>query len=402
MPPSPMNLLYVSDSTTVSGAEMMLLHYVDRFRPPAYRVHVLLRDTNARLCEALADRGVEFTRTATYSKRILESTPNPAALLEYAVAFKRTAREMRRIMTRCRTALVHSISYPASLYAAVALRPTGIPQIWHEHNIKHRHALNGLLYRYAASTSARVVGPSDAVTSNLARFGIPAEKLTTIYNGIDLSRFVPDDRRAAEIRAELGLSPQQPAVGLFGQMLPHKGHHSLIGAMGHLAGSHPSLRCFFVGALENPPYQAELQARIEREGLGARFTFTGWRQDVPHVIRAMDIVVVATTTPEPAALALLEAMAMGRPVVATRTGGTPELVVDGETGLLYAPGDEAALAACLDRLLRDRDSRLRMGVTGRSRVERCFSLERHIADIQALYRAAAAQGTPRMAPTAAR
>jgi glycosyltransferase involved in cell wall biosynthesis len=397
-----MNILYVSDSTTVSGAEIMLLHYLDRFRPPAHRVHVFLDAANRRLSEALATRGVEFSAATCYSKRVLESTPNPAALLHYAVALARTAREMRRVMRRCRTTLVHSISYPASLYAALAVRAARVPQIWHEHNIKRRHVLNGPLYRFVASTCARIVGPSDAVTSNLARFGIPPTKLLTVYNGIDLGRFTPDDRRASEIRAELGLAPAQPAVGLLGQMLPHKGHETLIGAAARLASRHPSVRYFFVGALENPPYQAELQARLARQGLDTAFTFTGWRQDVPHVIRAMDIVVVATTTPEPAALALLEAMAMGRPLVATRTGGTPELVPDGRTGLLYPPGDEEALADCLDRLLRDAETRLRMGAMGRSWVEERFSLDRHISDMEAVYRDVAAQQPREAVPAASR
>lgn len=397
-----MNILYVSDSTTVSGAEIMLLHYVDRFRPPRYGVHVFLNADNLRLSETLTTKGVEFTVTTSYSKRMIESTSNPAALLHYAVAFAKTAREMRRVMRRCRTTLVHSISYPASLYAAVALRGTRVPQIWHEHNIKRRHALNGPLYRFAASTCARIVGPSDAVTSNLARFGIPAPRLLTIYNGIDLLRFMPDDRRASEIRAELGLDPRQPAIGLFGQMLPHKGHGTLIGAAARLARRHPSVRYFFVGALENPPYQAELQARIARLGLSAAFAFTGWRRDVAHVIRAMDLVVVATTTPEPAALALLEAMAMGRPLVATRTGGTPELVPDGRAGLLYPPGDEEALADCLDRLLRDAEARLRMGALGRAWVEQRFSLDRHLSNIEAVYRTASEQGSDDTASAASR
>lgn len=383
----PMNLLYVSDSTTVSGAEVMLLHYVDRFSP-AHSVHVFLHADNLRLRDALGARGVEFTATSSYSKRVLRSTSNPAALVHYAIAFVRVARELRRVMRRCRTTLVHSISYPASLHAAVALRPTPIRQIWHEHNIKRHHALNGPLYRFAASTCARIVGPSDAVTSNLARFGIPASRLGTIYNGIDLSRFMPDDQRAAEIRLELGLAAGQPAIGLFGQMLPYKGHHTLIGAATRLRRTYPTLKCFFVGALENPRYQMELQARIDREGLADHFAFTGWRHDVPHVIRAMDVVVVATTTPEPAALALLEAMAMGRPVVATRTGGTPELVPEGQAGLLYPAADETALAHCLERLLRDDRTRLQMGAAGRSWVEQRFSLERHLSDIETLYRTA--------------
>ncbi len=386
-----MNILYVVDSTTVSGAENVVLQYIDALRPPAHRVHVFLAERNTRFQAALSERNTGFTTTRAFSERIVETTANPKALLQFSSAFVRVGRALAELIRTRNIQLVHSISFPASLYTAVAVRLARCPHVWHEHNIKKRHTFNPPLYRFTASSCSSIVGPSNAVTGNLAKFGINPSKLQTVYNGIDLSRFRPNDRIATEIRNELGVAEDQIAIGLFGQMLPYKGHRTLIAAVEVLVSRYPNLRCFLVGALENPSYQEELKRLIEERGLTNRITFTGWRRDVPDVIRAMDVVVVATTTPEPAALALMEGMAMERPVVATDTGGTPEIVMDGQTGCLFAAGDASSLARALDRVLSDRELARRMGAAGRVRVETHFSMQRHLADMTALYARAAAE-----------
>ena len=142
-------------------------------------------------------------------------------------------------------------------------------------------------------------------------------------------------------------------VGLFGQLLPTKATTRSSTPPPAIRARVPGTRFVFVGALENPPYEAHLRARLATAGLTDAFQFTGWRTDVPDVMRAVDLLVVPTTSQEPAALSLMEGMAMGRPLVASRTGGTPELIVDGETGLIFPPGDAAALARQMAALLLD-------------------------------------------------
>jgi len=392
-----MNVLYVSDSPTVSGAETVLLQYLGRFRPPRHVTHVFLRDTNTRLRDALRSRGIAFTTSGSFSRRWIRSTANPVALRHFAVAFRRVWRELDRVVRDRRIELLHSFSYPSSLYTAFAARSTGRAHIWHQHDIKRVHLLNRPIYRFAASTCAWVVGPSDAVTTSLVPAGIERGRLRTVYNGVDLDRFTPDERRASTVRRELGVGPDDLGIALCGQMLPSKGHAILIEATRRLIPRWPRLHLFLVGALENRPFQAHLR-RLLTGGLTDRVHFTGWRDDIPHVIRAMDIIVVPSLTEEPAALALMEAMAMGRPVVGTRTGGTPEIVLDGATGLLVPPGDAAALSETLDRLLGDAALRDRLGVAGRRRVEDRFGLERHLATIESLYDSARAGPASRTAP----
>lgn len=379
-----MRVLYVTDSPTVSGAEHVWFGYLPALARAGGEAHVFCSESNRRLRAALDERGVACTTTSRFSRRLIETTFRPAALLEYARAFRTVHGELTRLIRRFRPDVIHSISFPACLYAATAARATRCPHVWHEHNIKRIHAVNTRLYRFVGSTCSWIVGPSDAVTRNLARAGLAPSTLVTLYNGIDLARFNPDDARADAVRRELGVG-EAPLVALVGQLLPHKGHRTLIEAAPAILAAAPDTRFLIVGALENPPYEADLREALDAAGLAPAFHFTGWRRDVPDVVRAADLSVVATTTPEPAALSLMEAMAMGRALVATRTGGTAEIVQDGVTGLLFEPGDASALARHVIALLGDPARRRGMGAAGRARVEREFSEARHVAAMLDLY-----------------
>jgi glycosyltransferase involved in cell wall biosynthesis len=380
-----MNILYVSNSPTVSGAENVLLGYIDHLRAPVHQCHVVVPADNSRLASELRRRGATFTATSSYSKVLLETTANPRSLAHFMRSFWNVSREVIGIIRERQIDIIHSISYPASLYAAFPARYARVPQIWHEHNIKQIHWANRHLCRFVAGSCACVIGPSDAVTDNLAKAGIDRKKIRKIHYGIDLSRFSVDRDASAAVRRELGISEAENAVGIFGQLLPYKGHRTLIEAAPAVLEARPSTRFFVVGALENPPYEQELRQALRTSGLESRFVFTGWRSDVQHVIQAMDIVVVATTTPEPAALALHETMAMGRPIVGSQTGGTAEIVRDGMTGFLFPAGDARALADRLVLLLRDCNLRAKMGAAGRQLVEQEFSMELHLRQMELVY-----------------
>jgi glycosyltransferase involved in cell wall biosynthesis len=382
----PISVLYVTDTPTVSGAENVLLSYLDRLPAGEYRTHVFLRGSNRRLLDELQRRRAAFTTTDSFSDRIIRTTWRPGDLWNFYRSFRAVRRELIALCAVQEVDILHSISYPTSLYTAFAARATGIPHVWHEHNVKRLHRFNRYIYRFAAGTCTYVLGPSNAVTRALAGAGMAPPKLRTVYNGINLDRFSPNAGRIGRVRRELGLSDDQPAVGLFGQMLPYKGHRTLIEAAPQILRQFPAARFFIVGALENPPYERELRSAIAAAGLESAFVFTGWRSDVQDVLGAMDVSVVATTTPEPAALSLMETMALSRPLIATRTGGTPEIVVDGETGLLFTPGRADELAERVGTLLRNPDVSRRMAGAGRRRMEELFSEERHIEEMKGLYR----------------
>jgi len=206
--------------------------------------------------------------------------------------------------------------------------------------------------------------------------GIPRQKIIFIPNGVDLQNLkdLPDKLQA---RARLALPPDQVLVGTVARLDPVKRLDVLLQALRSLSD---------VGAVVvgDGPERVILIEVSERLKLTERIFFVGHQEDVWPWLAALDVFVLCSDW-EGMSNALLEAMAARLPVVATAVGGTPDVVVDGVTGLLVPPRDPPALAKAVVRLLRDPDLRHRMGEAGRERVEEHFSLERMVGRTQALY-----------------
>lgn len=223
-----------------------------------------------------------------------------------------------------------------------------------------------------------------AVSRGLARAllasGLPAEKVTVIYNGLDLSQF----RQGAgdKVRAEFGLKPGQPAVGVVARLHPVKGHEFFLQAAAEISRDFPAARFFVVGCGAHRPALEGLTARL---GIGDAVVFTGFRRDAADVTAALDVLVVPSLS-EGFGLTAVEAMALGKPVLATRVGGLPEIVTSGENGLLVPPGDPAALADGLRFILRHPAEAAQLAADGRRTVEEKFSAEVMAAKTTELYR----------------
>lgn len=132
-------------------------------------------------------------------------------------------------------------------------------------------------------------------------------------------------------------------------------------------------------------YHQELTSLVKKLDLESEIIFTGWRSEAPSVLESLDILAHARITPEPAALVLMEAMAMGVPVVASKTGGTSELILDGKTGILFPPKDSHALAQAVVRLIKNPERANRMGQRGRQRMEEKFTLSKQMEAIEGLW-----------------
>jgi glycosyltransferase involved in cell wall biosynthesis len=208
------------------------------------------------------------------------------------------------------------------------------------------------------------------------------EKVITIYNGIDLARFSPRcEAESRETRHALGIGDATPVAGVVSRLGVQKGVRHFLDALPALASRWPELAVPIVGDGEE---RASLEAHAARLGVAGMTSFLGFRQDVTPLMAAMDLVVVPSIW-EPFGLVAAEAMAMGKPVVASGVGGLAEVVAHGETGILVPPKDPEALAEAVDRLLSDRQLRERMGRAGRLRAERMFAREAMVASVGALY-----------------
>lgn len=279
--------------------------------------------------------------------------------------------------------ILHGNSPHTNLAAALVGRRLGCRVVWHERTLPESHHWD--VDHWFSFLPDRIICNSAAVGQ---RFGGSSHRVVVIRNGVPLQRFFPSAGGTA-VRRELGLGPEDVAVGIIGNFTPWKQHELFLRAVALLAPSVRQTRFFLVGGevfAANSGREAALRAEARRLGLEGRVTFLGVREDMPAVMDALDIA-VSTAEVEACSRAILEAMASGTPVVAADAGGNPELVADGETGLLFPPGRPEALARALRRLIEDAPERKAMGQAARARAEARFSIERQVTETEMVYEA---------------
>jgi glycosyltransferase involved in cell wall biosynthesis len=227
----------------------------------------------------------------------------------------------------------------------------------------------------------RIVAISEGVRNVLAADGLDPDRIEVVRSGIDPRPFDPN-YPAGEARREFGIPDGSPVIGCVAHFADHKGHRYLIEAAVRVAAAVPDVRFLLVGDGELRP---AIELQIKELKLESHIVLTGFRNDVPRLLAAMDIVVLSSHL-EGLGTSLLDAMAMARPVVATRVGGIPEMVEDGVNGYLVPPRDPAALAEALITLINRPDERKRLGQAGRTRMLQKFSAEAMVVATEAVYR----------------
>lgn len=255
----------------------------------------------------------------------------------------------------------------ADIYGGLAARRAGVPAVLTR---RVESAEPVFLARLKFRRYARVIAISSAIRRELTEhFSLAPSKLALVPSAVDAERYRDGDSRAHLVQA-FGLSPDAVVVGCVAQLIPRKGHATLLQSFAGLAAAHPNLRLICFGA---GPLETALVRQIAALGLTQRITLAGFREDLPALLPGLDLLVHAADR-EGLGVAVLEALAARVPVVAAAAGGVPDSIEDGVTGLLVPPGDEAALAAAIERVLEDRALRAGLIERGYDRVERDFSI----------------------------
>jgi glycosyltransferase involved in cell wall biosynthesis len=232
----------------------------------------------------------------------------------------------------------------------------------------------------ACKLATCVLANADAVKTQLIRDGYDARKLAVIRNGVDLPRL--DKRaKAGPIRQEFGIADDSPIVTVLARLNEMKGIQYFLDAAPAVLSIFPKTRFLIVG---DGPARADLQQYAERVGLGSSVIFTGFRMDVPEILKATSISVLPSLS-EGLSNVLIESMAAGVAVVATSVGGNPEIVDDGATGILIPPRDAGSIARAITQILSSPEMAARLGAAGRERIESRFSMERAVHETQSLY-----------------
>lgn len=242
-------------------------------------------------------------------------------------------------------------------------------------------------YRVINGRFSRIIAASDAVRVALRDSGLDEKAVRLIYNGVDTTRFSRQPQGA--LRAELGLAPEACVLAMIANLSPVKDHMTVFKCLQTLQGTSKRLHLVLAG---DGPLRGDLERAASEMSVDAHIHFLGRRTDVPAILADADIFVLSSLT-EGLSNALLEAMATGKPVIATRVGGNPEVVVEGITGLLVPPGDRAAMSEAILRLAESSELRAAMGAAGRERVAVHFSLATMVARyMEAIAQAVAESG----------
>ena len=313
------------------------------------------------------------------------------------------ARRVSRLLREGGFALVHSHGKGAGLYARLAARRAGVPAVHTFHGIHYAQYPPGMraaylgMERWLARRTHTLIHVSASEAAEAARLGLaPPGRSRVIVNGIDAAQVRARARAAPLDRRALGLpADARGVVGTVARLEPVKRVDLLLEAMARLLAGRPDAALLVVG---DGPAAGALRQRARALGIEGRTAWAGAMPDAVRCLPAVDVFASASRG-EGLPLALLEAMACGLPVVATRVPGHGDVVVDGDTGLLTDPDGPAGLAEALARVLADPAWARGLGEAGRERVERQFSARRMASEVAEVYRAAVASFRGRSAQT---
>lgn len=362
-------ILHTESSGGWGGQEIRVLTEAGDLRDRGHQVAILCRPESAL---ALRARGSGLPV-------VLDRMPfalDPRTVIRMAAHFRRW---------RARVVVTHSSI--DSWCGGLAARLTGVPVVRMRHlSVPLRtNPLSRLVYDRLCD---RVVTTGEVIRKQfIQRLGLPPTKVTSIPTGIDLARFHPSRADPMRVRNELGLDRRIPLVAMIGVLRSWKGHLVFLRSLCRIREVRPEVRGVFVG---DGPFRSVIEEAIRRQGLCGAVHLLGHREDIPEILGGMDVVASASTAAEGIPQALLQALAMRRPVVASDVGGVPEIIRPGETGWLVPADDAGALADAILEALTNPVKASRLADEGRKVVEERHSLRTMGDQMEQLYRAVAA------------
>jgi L-malate glycosyltransferase len=388
-------VLYVSHTAEISGAEHSLLSLLGALPDT---VQPLLATPRGALRDAAAEIGIPTsTITGTAGSLRLHPLHTPRTLAELS----RAALQIRVAARRHRAELIHANSTRAGISLALGrARRGGMPAtVVHVRDCLPPSLLTSATMRLIAASASSVVANS-AYTARWVLAAAARAHVEVVHNPVDLARWDPDRIDRAQARVRLGVAgSRELLLGVVAQLSPWKGQDTAIEALRLLREQGVDAHLLLIGSakfvarstrLDNNAYVARLRERIAQAGLEDRVSWLGERDDVPELMRALDILLLPSEQ-EPFGRALIEAMAMEVPVLATNVGGPPEIVEEGREGHLLPPGEPLAWTRAVRAIVQSPDRGREMGLAGRRRVQREFSAEHHSGAMIGVYERAIAR-----------
>ncbi len=345
-----MTILQYITPSRISGAEIYFLQLIERLRASGHRLIIVTkRDTPLRA--ELEERGFEVQAWHTHGKI------DPQTLLKLC-----------HLIRRERVQLINTHLTTASWLGGLAGLLTGVPSVAIVYAVGQ-----AAFFRF----NTRLIAVAEGVRQHLEAQGVPSAKISVIYTGVDLELYA-NPLPPAQAKERLGLPAQARTVGVLASLIPRKGHRFLLRALHQLGEAAADVHAVFPGEGEEEEALRALAAELK---LSERVHFLGFRRDLPQVIAACDIVALPSLK-EGLSVALMGAMALERPVIATDVAGMAEAIEDGQTGLLVPPENVEAMANALRRLLQDTALREHIACQGQKFVQEHFDQRQKLAEVE--------------------
>lgn len=368
-----MVILSIHNSADIYGASRCLVRMLRLFVRNGHRVHVAI-PCSGPLEELLQECGVRIHILPALAIIERSQFHSLGGKIAFIYRFLASTTQLSGLIVHNGVDVVH-INTAVLPTGALAARLTGRRSVWHQREFFAEFPSLWRFYKYYVwLLSSHIITISHAVGEQFPRF--LRVKCTTIYDGLDEDAMKSDEEAVRSFRARVG----NPTflVGLVGRIkYLRKGQEVLVEAAAILRDRFPDLRYLIVGTVApgNEDHLRRLRDLIHTNGLDSFFFFSGDVRDARNVYAAVDITVVPSVQPEPFGCVVMESMALGTPVIASRCGGIPEQIVDMETGLLFKPGSASELAGAISLLIQNSALRKRMGQAGQERFRKTFRMK---------------------------
>lgn len=367
-------VLFVDHTAVLGGGELSLLDLAQAYQDTS---HVLLFE-HGPFVDRLQQAGVNVIVTSVPVETLRAKSSGGLGAISALPGLWKMAQDIKKVGQHFGVDMVHANSQKAFIAAAIAHFFGAPPVVWHLRDILTADHFSPLNRRIAIALAnhqaSRVIVNSLATGAAFVEAGGNPDLVSVVYNGISATPFedLPSmDRR--DLRAELNLPDSSPVVGVFSRLSYWKGQHILLDALRQL----PDVHALLVGdaLFGEDAYVAELKALANHPDLNGRVHWLGFRNDIPRLMWACDIIAHTSTAPEPFGRVIVEGQLAQRPVIAAADGGAVELIDDGKTGRLVPPGDSAALALALQELLLHPNQAEAIAQRGYRQAKITFSLE---------------------------
>lgn len=370
------------------GGEFLTLYLITHLRRDIFHP-LLVYAHDGVIVQRLKEAGIDNVQIPLSSK-IANVYPREISLLSpfFVISFlwhlvlSGSIFKVNKILRANNIHLIYCADNISKLIGGIIGKLSGVKVVAHCHDDFKEDTLGKTMRMFYLMLLDRILTVSDKVKKFFTVKEKGFQKAITVYNGIDADIFnpqnVPDD-----LRNELGLKKEDIVIGSIGVIEKDKGHRYLVEAIARLkAEGITNVVCVICGT---GPHESDLKELARAKGLEREVLFLGFRDDIPRVLKVLDIFALMSLTIESFSMAAVEAMAMEAPVIATNTGGIPEVVDDGKTGIIVPPGNVDAFCEAIKYLIQNPEIRFRMGQSGRVKVLERFTIESNVRKTEDIF-----------------